>query len=55
LKSKNNIQTSYFGSVKQLRRGTLTFLGQHWLHIKVLRPEWKDYAAYIYWNVELEK
>ena len=25
------------------------------LHIKVLRPEWKDYAAYIYWNVELEK
>ena len=25
------------------------------LHIRVLRPEWKDYAAYIYWNVELEK
>ena len=25
------------------------------LHVKVLRPEWKDYAAYIYWNVELEK
>jgi 5-methylcytosine-specific restriction endonuclease McrA len=25
------------------------------LHIKVLRPEWKDYAPYIYWNVELEK
>ncbi len=25
------------------------------LHIKVLRPEWSDYKAYIYWNVELEK
>ena len=25
------------------------------LHIRVLRPEWKDYAAYIYWNVELER
>lgn len=25
------------------------------LHIKVLRPEWKDYASYLYWNVELEK
>jgi 5-methylcytosine-specific restriction endonuclease McrA len=25
------------------------------LHIKVLRPEWSDYKAYLYWNVELEK
>ena len=25
------------------------------LHIHVLRPEWSDYKAYIYWNVELEK
>lgn len=25
------------------------------LHIRVLRPEWSDYKAYIYWNVELEK
>jgi 5-methylcytosine-specific restriction endonuclease McrA len=24
------------------------------LHIKVLRPEWKDYASYLYWNVELD-
>ena len=24
------------------------------LHIKVLRPEWSDYKAYLYWNVELE-
>ena len=25
------------------------------LHIKVLRPEWSHYKAYLYWNVELEK
>ena len=25
------------------------------LHIHALRPEWSDYKAYIYWNVELEK
>jgi 5-methylcytosine-specific restriction endonuclease McrA len=25
------------------------------LHIRVLRPEWKDYASYLYWNVALEK
>lgn len=25
------------------------------LHIKVLRPEWKRYKDWIYWNVELEK
>ena len=25
------------------------------LHIKVLRPEWKDYASYIYWNLILDK
>jgi 5-methylcytosine-specific restriction endonuclease McrA len=25
------------------------------LNIKILRPEWSDYKAYIYWNVELEK
>jgi len=24
------------------------------LHIKHVRNEWKDYAAYLYWNVELE-
>jgi 5-methylcytosine-specific restriction endonuclease McrA len=25
------------------------------LHIHTLRPEWSDYKAYLYWNVELEK
>jgi 5-methylcytosine-specific restriction endonuclease McrA len=25
------------------------------LHIHWLRPEWSDYKAYLYWNVELEK
>ena len=25
------------------------------LHIHALRPEWSDYKAYLYWNVELEK
>lgn len=25
------------------------------LHIKVLRPEWKDYKSYLYWNVSLDK
>jgi 5-methylcytosine-specific restriction endonuclease McrA len=25
------------------------------LHIHGLRPEWSDYKAYLYWNVELEK
>jgi 5-methylcytosine-specific restriction endonuclease McrA len=25
------------------------------LHIHTLRPEWSDYKAYVYWNVELEK
>jgi hypothetical protein len=29
LKSKNTIPTSYFASIKQLRRMTPTFLGQH--------------------------
>ncbi len=24
------------------------------LHIHALRPEWSDYKAYLYWNVELE-
>jgi 5-methylcytosine-specific restriction endonuclease McrA len=24
------------------------------LHIHTLRPEWSDYRAYLYWNVELE-
>lgn len=24
------------------------------LHVTVMRPEWRDYAAWIYWNSELE-
>lgn len=24
------------------------------LHIRVLRPEWRDYKSFLYWNVELE-
>jgi hypothetical protein len=24
------------------------------LHIRVIRPEWKAYASYLYWNVELD-
>ncbi len=24
------------------------------LHIHALRPEWSDYKAYLYWNVDLE-
>jgi 5-methylcytosine-specific restriction endonuclease McrA len=25
------------------------------LHINKMRPEWKDYAAYLYWNIELDR
>jgi len=25
------------------------------LHIRVLRPEWRDYSSFLYWNISLDK